>query len=60
MCQMAEYIECYCEECDTTFKSFIAKDICPICEQLLSSKVKTTINYEKIKSKPRWKDEIND
>lgn len=54
--QQQEYIECFCEECLNSFKSFIAKDICPICEQLTSySRIK--VSYEKIKKTPRWKDE---
>lgn len=56
--QQTEYIECFCEECERTFKSFIAKDMCPICEKIVTKVPNTKVNYEKIRSRPRWKDEM--
>lgn len=35
---------CFCEECLRDFRSYIAKDICPVCEKLLSNN-KTKVLY---------------
>jgi len=47
-------IECFCDECYENFWSYIGKDICPVCEKLLSDKrYEETNKFEKIKKTTR-------
>lgn len=48
-------IVCFCEECCEEFKSYIAKDICPICAKI-SNNTLTKPNYEPIKRQKRYEE----
>ena len=56
MSQSNNDIECFCEECCENFWSYIAKDICPICEQINKKKI-AAIPYEKIKKNNKRSEE---
>jgi hypothetical protein len=55
MAQDTHYIVCFCEECCEEFKSFIAKDLCPICEKIIGKyeTVKFNKDIQKIKRSKR-------
>jgi len=59
--QQTEYIMCFCEECLRDFRSYIAKDICPVCEKLLSNnKTKslyTTEDVQRIQKQRKLRDD---